>query len=229
MKIHDVRQNSPEWLAARRGVVTASEIDALVSPTWKVRTGEGPETYLYRKLAEKLLGWSQDEITPGGGAGSWAMAQGQLVETIARPWFAFEYNCDVQTPGFITDDAGKIGCSPDGIIAGADCGLEIKAPQPPTHLKYLVANEVPKDYLPQIHFSMLVTGLPRWTFVSYSRHFPPLVIEVRRDPAIESSIKAALESFFAKFDPLYARFKGDNDRENEEKTRDYYEKEGIKL
>lgn len=223
MKIIDCAQRSTEWSQARLGVVTASEVDALVTPLWKARSGEGVETYLYRKLSEKLLGWSPADLSGGG---SWAMEQGNVVETIARPWYAFEYNCDVQTPGFILSDDGRIGCSPDGLV-GKDCGLEIKAPQPPTHLKYLIANEVPKDYLAQVHFSMLVTGFPRWMFVSYSRQFPPLVIEVKRDEAIQAVLRAALAKFFDAFDVIHAKVKVWSDAENAAKTAAYYKAEGI--
>lgn len=213
MKIINCKQNSTEWTQARLGIVTASEVDAIITPLWKTRTGEGVETYLYRKLSEKLLGWSPADLSGGS---SWAMDQGNVVETIARPWFAFEYNCDVKTPGFIVSDDGLIGCSPDGIV-GDDCGLEIKSPQPPTHLKYLIANEVPRDYLPQLHFSMLVTGFPRWKFVSYSRQFPPLVIEVKRDEAIQDALRAALAKFFESW----------RDAENAAKSAAYYKAEGI--
>ncbi len=48
MKIVDCKQGSPEWLAARLGVVTASEVGALVSPLGKVRTGEYDAVLLAR-------------------------------------------------------------------------------------------------------------------------------------------------------------------------------------
>lgn len=207
MKIHDCKQGSAEWLAARLGVVTASEMDALITPLWKVRTGEGPDTYLYRKLAEKLLNWSGDDF------GSFEMGQGELVEKIARPWYAFTHDVNIETPGFITSDDGKIGCSPDGLI-GDDCGLEIKCPQPPTALKYLINGELPPQYRAQVHFSMLVTGRPKWVFLSYSRQFPPLEITVERDPKIDTALCLALEMFFSKFDPIYKRIKGEQDAEN---------------
>lgn len=215
MKIVDCKQGSTEWQMARLGVVTASEVDALVTPLWKIRTGEGVETYRYLKLCEKLIGYVPPDF------GSFAMVQGEIVEKIARPWFAFEYNCDIATPGFCVSDDGKIGCSPDGLI-GNDCGLEIKSPQPPKHLKYLTDGVVPKDYLAQVHFSMLVTGRPRWMFVSYSRQFPPLVVEVKRDEAIQTALRAALATFFAEFDAVYAKLKGAQDAENAAKEKAYY-------
>ena len=222
----NLRQGSSEWLAVRRGVVTASEVDAIISPTFQTRTGKEPETFLFRKLAEKLLGWSDADLRPGGGFSNFAMEQGHVVETIARPWFAFQYDCEVATPGFCLSDDEKTGCSPDGLV-GDDCGLEIKAPQPPTHLKYLIAGGVPPEYVAQIHFSMFVTGRARWKFVSYSRQFDPLVIEVKRDEEIQKKIASAVASFYERFDVIHAKFKGQEDAENARKTAEYYAKEGI--
>lgn len=223
MKIIDCKQGSTEWSQARLGVVTASEVDALVTPLWKPRTGDGVETFLYRKLCEKLLNWSPADISGGG---TFAMIQGSIVEEIARPWYAFEYNVNVQTPGFCLSDDGRIGCSPDGLI-GDDCGLELKAPQPPQHLKYLIGGVVPKEYLAQVHFSMFVTGRPRWVFCSYSRQFPPLVIEVKRDPKIDAVFETALGDFFDQFDAIYGKLKAIKDAENAAKTAAYYKAEGI--
>ncbi len=222
----DIKQGSTEWLSIRRGVVTASEADEIISPTWKIRTGDAVEKYLFKKLAEKLLGWSAADLTPGGGFSNFAMEQGHVVETIARPWFAFQYDCDIQTPAFCLSDDSRVGCSPDGLI-GDDCGLEIKAPQPPTHLRYLVANVLPPEYAQQVHFSMFVTGRARWKFVSYSRQFDPLVIEVKRDEEIQSKIAAAVCAFYERFDVIHAKFKGQQDAENARKTAEYYAKEGI--
>lgn len=191
----------------RLGVVTASEVDALISPFWKQREGEGPQTYMYRKLCEKMLGWAPE-------GGSWAMEQGSIVEGIAIPWYQFQYDVEVKRVGFITSDDGRIGCSPDGLI-GDDCGIEIKSPQPPTHLKYLLKGEVPPEYRAQVHFSMLVTGRPRWVFLSYSRHFDPLVIIVERDPKVIALMQKAVDGFKLRFDTALAKLQAARDAENE--------------
>jgi len=214
MKILDCKQGSTEWEQARLGVVTASEADALLTPLFKIRTGEGVETYLYRKLAEKILHWSPE-------AGStFAMDQGSLIESLALPWFGFTYDCEPRRVGFCVSDCGRYGCSPDAIL-GDDNGLEVKAPQPPTHLKYLLAGELPPEYRVQVHFSMFVTGRPRWTFLSYSRQFDPLVIPVERDEAIQAMIRQALDQFFIKFDAAYAKIKAIKDAENAQKQAAY--------
>lgn len=188
-------QGSAEWFSARMGVVTASQIDALVTPKWKVKTGAGPKTYLCEKIAERVMGYSQDQMN----GGTFAMDQGKIVETIAAPWYEFTYDVKVDHVGFILSDDGFTGCSPDGIVDGK-LGLEIKSPQPPAMVRYFIDGVVPDDYLPQIQFSMFVTGFAEWEFVAFSRHIPPLVVRVKRDPVAQAAITEALELFRADFD-----------------------------
>lgn len=220
MKIIDCKQGSGEWSAARLGVVTASEADALLTPLFKQRTSEGVETYLHRKLCEKFLGWSPDQ------GGTWEMGQGTIIETIALPWFAFQHDVDVKRVGFCVTEDSRCGCSPDGLI-GEDGGLELKAPQPPAHLKYLLKNELPPEYRVQVHFSMFVTGRAWWKFVSFSRQFPALVVHVERDEVIQKAIGEAVENFYARFDPILKRLTEQRDAENAMKTAAYLASEGV--
>lgn len=192
-------------------------MDSLITPLWKQRTGEGVETYLFRKLAEKLVGYIPDF------GGTQAMDLGSMAEKVALPWYNAMFDASARQVGFCLSDDGRIGCSPDALI-GNDSGLECKFPTPPLHLKYLTEGVVPDKYLPQVHFSMLVTGRPRWTFMSFSTQFDPLVIEVKRDEAIQAQLRQVTTAFFAKFDPLYARFKGAKDAENARNNAAYEEK-----
>lgn len=198
MIIHDVKQSSPEWLKLRLGKVTASEADALVSAEGKVRTGVGPQSYLYRKLAEKLLGYQLND------ASTFAMNQGVIGELEAIPWFCFDQNMVVDRVGFCTDDANRIGFSPDGLI-GEEGGIEVKVPQPANHLQYLLEGVVPKDYVIQIQFSLFVSGRKWWKFLSYSRQWPPLLLHVERDEKIQAALREALDGFLSKFDAAMAR------------------------
>ena len=57
MKIHrNISQGSLEWNCLRAGKVTASELDRLVTPLGKVKTGDGPRSYLCEKVAEAWKG-----------------------------------------------------------------------------------------------------------------------------------------------------------------------------
>ena len=192
MKYINCEQGGKEWLAARLGVVTASEMDALVSPEGKVRTGQGPESYVYRKVCERILGFAPE-------ASSWAMEQGSIMENEARPWYAFTNEVDVKTVGLLTTDDGKMGASPDGLV-GEDGGIEIKCFQPAKSLEVLLKNEVPKEYVMQIQTSLFVSGRKWWDFLSYSRQFPQVVIRCYPSPDHQAAIKTAMAKFTASFD-----------------------------
>ena len=200
MKIIDTEQGSASWFQARLGVVTASEADALVTPLGKPRTGQGVDSYMHRKLAEKLLNYSPDQLN------TFPMDQGKLIETMCLPWYEFTYSKKVRRVGFCVSDDGRIGCSPDGLLEDGS-GLEVKAPQAPNHIKYLLENKVPEDYAVQIQHSLLVTGAPYWTFVSFHLVLPPLVLRVERDPKIQAGLTEALASFNERFDAALSRLK----------------------
>lgn len=207
MKIHDVQQGSGPWLELRLAKPTASEFDQLITPLWKIKTGEAPKTYLYQKICEKFMGAFAD------GGSSFAMGQGSIMEHEALPWFAFTHDMAVQRVGFCTTDDGRVGCSPDGLI-GTDGGIEIKCPSPTTHLRYWVEGVLPKEHAAQVHGSMYVTGRKFWHFLSYSRQFPAFLIRVERDEAIQESIHEAVTGFLHEYDELYERLKKLKDTEN---------------
>jgi YqaJ-like viral recombinase domain len=194
VKIIDCQQNTTAWMLARCGVVTASEVDALVTPLWKARAGAGVQTYLYQKLSERVMGYIEE-----GPASSFAMTQGQIVETIAVPWYEFAHDVKINRVGFCVSDDGKIGCSPDGLI-GDEGGIEIKSPQPKQHLRYLLEGVVPADYVAQVQFSLYVTGRKWWKFVSYNTHLPALVVHVEPDQAAHAVFAKVTKEFIAQLD-----------------------------
>ena len=199
MKIHEnVEQGSAAWFALRHGVVTASEADALITPHWKLRKGDGVDSYLYRKLAEKVLNYSPDQLNTFG------VDQGKIIETIALPWFEWEYKKKVKRVGFCATDDGRAGCSPDGLVEDGS-GLEIKSPQAPNHIRYLMEGVVPEDYRVQVQFSLWVTKAPYWTFVSYSMVLPALVCRVEPDPVAQAAITEATSQFNERFATAHAR------------------------
>jgi hypothetical protein len=193
LKIHDVAQGSQEWLNLRAGVPTASEFDALVSPTFEIRKGDMPRTYLHKKLAEWWQGGPLLEFN------SFDMDQGQILEESAKPNFTVETDIEIRNVGFVTTDDGKIGCSPDGLI-GENSGVEIKCPKIETHVGYLLTGVLPKQYGAQVHGSMFVTGANSWRFYSYRRRMPSLNLLIERDDKAQEALKEALEMFLAAFE-----------------------------
>lgn len=200
MKRHTVPQGHIDWFRLRMGKVTASELGNLLTPEFKLRTGDTPRTYLYSKVAEA---WREAPLIS---TGSWQTEQGQIREEEAIPWLALEKGWNIQEGGFIETDDGRAGCSPDGLV-GDSIGIECKCPEPKNHVRYLIEGGLPKDYLCQVHGSMYVTGFDSWTFFSYHRNYPGLILEVKRDPIIIAKIGEAIDQFSALFKETMAKVK----------------------
>lgn len=193
--IHRCKQGTEEWLRLRAGIPTASELDAIISPEWEPRKGQGVQTYLCKKLAER---WTELPLQTFSGG---SMQQGSLKEEEALSWYEFTAGEEIDRVGFVTTANGKFGCSPDGLIGVG--GIECKSPEAHTHCGYLLKGDLPKDYAAQVHGSMYATGAPWWKFLSYSRNFPSLLLTVNRDEEIISKIHAAVEAFGVRLDAGY--------------------------
>lgn len=198
MKISKHPQGTQDWLYDRAGIPSASELDAIISPLGKPRESKGVETYLAQKLAEKWTGAPIEEF------GSWQMEQGVIIEERARRWLPLFLNRDVELTGFITNDAGTVGCSPDGII-GNEIGVEIKCPQSKQHVAYLLANKLPPAYVAQVQCGLYVTGFKEWLFVSYHAKFPKLVLHIEPDESFHKALGEALDAFAVRLDEGYQK------------------------
>lgn len=199
----EYKQLSAEWMMAHVGIPTASEFDNLVTPKWEIKKGKGPESFLAKKVAEA---WQKG---PMPGFGSFQMEQGTILENEAIPGYSALYDVKVERVGFVTTNDRRVGCSPDGLI-GNDGGIEIKCPEAHTHTKYLLAGEVPDDYVHQVHGCMYVTDRHWWDFFSYRRGFPDFIIRVQRDEEIMATLDEALSEFLIKFDKAMKRMEDIN-------------------
>jgi len=197
LKIIDCQQGSTQWLEARAGVVTASEVDALITPLGEARTGDRPKEYLAQKLAEKWQG-------PLPANTFWNADQGHWGETDTVKWYQFEHGVKVDRVGFITTDDGLFGCSPDGLIP-VNYGLEIKSPGPKAHVRNLLSGLVPSEYWAQVQMSLWVTGYPKWRFISYRRNYPPIVIDVLPQEQFQENLGVILKKFSAQLQRSWER------------------------
>ena len=190
----DCEQGSDEWLAARLGVPSASNFGKVVSPTGKLSASK--KGYMLDLLAERLTGESTSFTS-----NAW-MDRGTELEPEAANLYEFMTDSECEEKGFLLDDSGKFGASPDRIVG--EGGLEIKCPKPATHVEYLLAGKAPTKYLPQIQGCMLVTGAKWWDFMSYCPGIKPLIVRVKRD----EDYLAKLESELLKLaDEIEVKFK----------------------
>lgn len=124
------------------------------------------------------------------------MMRGVMHEPIARDRYAEHNKVAVAEVGFmVRDDWGfSIGYSPDGLI-GDDGLLEIKCPRAKTHIRTIVADEVPAHYMAQLQAGLLVSGREWIDFVSFCGGLPLWPKRVLPDPRWQEAIVAAVAGF----------------------------------
>ena len=172
MIVHRCPQYSDEWWGLRRGVPSMSKCDKIITPKTAKLSAQSRQ-YMYELIAEPISREDEDKFEPT----DW-MLRGIELEEEATAWFEMQHNCDLPQVGFVTNDAGTLGCSPDRLPENQ--GIEIKCPKASTHVGYLLNGGLPDFYKPQVHGSMFITGLP-WVFISYHPDFDPLVVHVSPD------------------------------------------------
>ena len=202
MKIHNVTQGTPEWLAVRLGKATASEFAKILTPGGKLSAQA--DAYA-RKLARECVIDEPEELKAFP---SKAMQWGTAREPEAREAYMLATGHSVETVGFVTHDTrGCLGCSPDGLCLNEFdtfwCGLEIKCPSIDALTEWLLAKDkddsfVPSEYLPQIHGSMVVTGLRRWDFCGFFPGVPTVISTVAWNECTDK-LKAALFEFAERY------------------------------
>ncbi len=193
MKYFDLTQGSPEWFAARAGIPTSSCFDNIITPkTMELSKSFG--SYANHLIAELLLGKPLEDFR-----GTFSMERGGALEDEAARLYQMITGDQVERGGFCTDDAFTMGASPDRRILRPDgtvkkC-LEIKVPNPETHVANMVANEIDRKYYPQVQGQMLVTGAEAVDWISYHPEMAPVIITTPRDDAFIAKLEAALDAF----------------------------------
>lgn len=197
MNIIQHPQGSPEWLAARIGLVTASRVSDIVART-KTGASASRAAYLAELVAERLTG-----VSAAPNFQSDDMRRGNELEPDAR----FAYECKtgnvVSECGLVLHESLKAGASPDGLV-GDEGLLEIKCPRTHTHIEYLEAGKPPAKYVPQMAWQLICTGRCWVDFASYDPRMPERLqlFVVRYEPAAEylRELEAEVAAFIAEVD-----------------------------
>lgn len=193
-----MEQGTQEWHEARLGRVTASRIaDVMMKPTTA-----GYQNYRAQLVCERLTGEPTETFT------SAAMQHGTDTEPQARAFYEMEYGVDVEQVGFVPHPKlAMSGASPDGQV-GKTGLVEIKCPQPATHIKTLSGASIDRKYLLQMQWQMACTGREWCDFVSFCPSLPDemqmLCQRVERDAEQVEEITEAVTRFLAEVDALCA-------------------------
>jgi putative phage-type endonuclease len=199
----NVDQGTPEWLAARTGQVTASRVKDVVGKLKNGKESAARASYKLEMLSEILTGKAVEHFV------SMAMDFGSENEPLARACYEIEKGVEVERIGYVKHPAiERAGASPDGLV-GDDGLVEIKVPNTTTHLQYLIAEEVPSDYIPQMMWQMACTGRQWCDFVSYDPRLPSdfglFVIRLHRDDKQIGEMEREVERFIVEVNEMAER------------------------
>lgn len=185
----DLVQGSDEWLQARCGILTASEMDLILTPTLKSASNGAERSHLNELLAQRINGYVEPHYVGDD------MIRGHVDEIEARILYAETY-APVTECGFVTNDEWgfTLGCSPDGLV-GDDGMIECKSRRQKYQVETILAGTMPRDYALQVQTALLVTGRKWCDFTSYCGGMPMVTIRQFPDEGMQFAIIAAAAAF----------------------------------
>lgn len=185
----DLVQGSEEWLTARCGMLTASEMSLILTPTLKAASNDKERSHLYELLAQRITGYVEPRYISDD------MLRGMDEEILAIDLYGKKCS-KVQRVGFITNDKWgfTIGYSPDAIV-GQDGLVECKSRRQKYQIQTIVDGVVPSEYMIQIQTGLLVTEREWLDFISYSGGLPMFVMRCYPLPEYQDAIIKAATAF----------------------------------
>lgn len=186
---NDLDQGSDEWLQARCGLLTASEMKLILTPTLKIAANDKERAHLYELLAQRITGYVEPHYISDD------MLRGQVDEITGRQLYSKHYAPATEC-GFITNDKWgfTLGYSPDGLV-GDDGLIEGKSRRQKFQIQTIIERETPAEYIMQCQTGMLVSERQWLDFFSFSGGLPMPVYRVHPDPVIQNAIVEASGAF----------------------------------
>jgi len=196
----ELMQGSDEWLQARCGLLTASEMKLIITPTLKVASNDKERAHVYELAAQRITKYVEPTYIGDD------MLRGMDDESYARETYHENY-APVETCGFITNDrfGFTLGYSPDGLV-GDDGLIECKSRRQKYQVETIVTNAVPDEHRIQLQTGLLVSERKWCDYVSYCGGLPMAVIRVEADEVVQAAILAAAKTFHDKIDIVMMQF-----------------------
>jgi hypothetical protein len=191
-----VEQGSDEWYDQRRGMVTASVVKELVTPTLKIAANVSSRSLIADLVAQRITGFTEPECISND------MLRGMENEPRAIEAYAKHFDREITALGFMVREfdaedgfpAIQIGYSPDGLV-GTEGSLEVKSRMQKHHLRTILTDEVPGEFMAQIQGGLLVSGRDWCDFVSFCGGMPLWTKRVEPIPEWGTAIIQAVEAF----------------------------------
>ena len=180
-------QGSEAWRNARLGIPTASAFDRIITPAGKLSASR--DTYMNELLAERMTGYPVQSVTTK------MMERGHEMEPDAVAYYEMMRECQTYPIGFVTNNAGTIGASPDRLVTPS-LGVEAKAPGAATHVGYMRGGVgASMAYKIQTQGQIYVCDFDAVDIISYHPDMPDTIYRTGRDEPFIKLMAAALGAF----------------------------------
>lgn len=190
---NDIVQRSPEWYAARLGLLTASEMKYIITVK-KLEYSESKETnsHLYELLAQRMTKYVEPNFQ------NFDMLRGIDDELDAKRYYEENY-AKVTDCGFITNDKWgfTLGYSPDGLV-GEDGIIEVKGRKQKFQIETILSGKMPEEFLIQVQTGLLVSERKWCDFISFCGGMPMFTVRILPDEKIQEAIVTAATFFHDK-------------------------------
>lgn len=196
----DLIQGSEEWLAARCGLLTASEMKHIITPTLKVADNDKSRAHLYELLAQRITKYVEPHYISDD------MLRGMNDEQDAKVLYDEHYD-KIETTGFITNDKWgfTLGYSPDALI-GKTGALECKSRRQKFQIETILTDEMPAEYSIQVQTGLLVSEREWLDFISYSGGMPMFTTRIYNDEKVQAAIILAAKAFEEKLGEMLEKY-----------------------
>lgn len=202
---NNIIQGTEEWFAIRCGLLTASEMENIITPkTLQPVKKKNPDehiSHLWELLGQRITGYVEPAYIGDH------MLRGQADEVDAKVEYEKKY-ARIADCGFVTNDKWgfTLGCSPDGLV-GDDGGVECKGRLQKFQVETILNNQMPDDYRIQVQTTLLITERQWWDFNSYCGGMPMLTVRVEPDLAVQKAIVEAASEFHDNLERMLTKYK----------------------
>lgn len=200
MKFYEIEQRSDEWYAARLGKPTASQFGRIITAGGKP-SGQQP-LYMSELVGERIFQRPLGKDVSGIAA----VKYGIETEAEAAEVLSDILGVDLQPGGFMVEDGGRYGCSPDRLITTGNRRelVEIKCPEIPRHICNLLFGPG-DDYRAQVQGQLLISGFDAVNFFSYRSDCPPRHVRIQRDDPYIRALDTILDQFCEELEANHQR------------------------
>lgn len=194
-------QGSDEWRTARCGLLTASEMCRIITPSkLEYAKNDKSKSHLYELLAQRITGY----VEPGYISDD--MLRGKDDEMDAIRHYQENYR-PVTSMGFITNDKWgfTLGYSPDALV-GVDGVIECKGRVQKYQAETIIKGEMPGEFMIQVQTGLLVSERKWCDFISFCGGMHMLTIRVEANPEVQDAIVSAATVFHEWLDTLVIEY-----------------------